>query len=333
MSYNKYVGHPAQICGVEEVTLTKGKGKGMNLLLVRNGKGLDITLCADRCMDIYRISFCGDNMGYFGAPGYVAPAYHDSVGTGFLKSFTGGFLTTCGLTAVGSPCNDDGEELPLHGFIGNTPSESYYYFETDTEIVVNAVVREAEMFGRKMLLNRKYTISKTENLVTIEDSIENAGCKASPCMILYHFNMGYPLLSENAKVYIPSISAKARNAHAEDYFDTKLVMEKPQSDYVEMCFFYDVKEKDGMAHVGIYNPDINKGMKMSFDKSSLDCFTQWKMMGEVEYVLGLEPGNCNPDGRDVMRKEEILKFVEPGKCYNTKVELRFTQSETETECL
>lgn len=333
MSYNKYVGHPAQICGIEEVTLSKGKGKGMTLLLVRNGKGLDITLSADRCMDISRISFCGENMGYFGAPGYVAPTYYDHEGAGFLKSFTAGFLTTCGLTAAGSPCHDDGEDLPLHGTIGNTPSESYYYFETDEEIVVNAVVRDAAVFGRKMLLNRKYTISKTENLVTIEDKIENAGSTIAPCMLLYHFNMGYPLLSENAKVYIPNTDAKARNAHSEKGFDKKLVMEKPQNDYVEMCFFYDVKEKDGMAHVGIYNPDISKGMKMSFDKSSLDCFTQWKMMGEGEYVLGLEPGNCTPDGRDVMRKEGMLKFLEPQANYNTKIELRFTQSEKETECV
>lgn len=333
MSYNKYVGHPAQLCGIEEVTLCKGKGKGMNLLLIRNGKGLDITLCADRCMDISRITFCGENMGYFGAPGYVAPSYHDDKGAGFLKSFTGGFLTTCGLTAVGSPCTDEGEDLPLHGVIGNTPSESYYYFETDDEIIVNAVVREASMFGRKMILNRKYTISKTENLITIDDKVENMGSSTSPCMLLYHFNMGYPLLSENSKVYIPNTSALARNPHAQEGFDKKLEMEVPQSDYVEMCFFYDVKEKDGMAHVGIYNPDIKKGMKMSYDKNALDCFTQWKMMGECEYVLGLEPGNCNPDGRDVMRKDGILKFVEPQKSYNTKIELRFTHSEKETECL
>lgn len=333
MSYNKYVGHPAQTCGVEEVTLTKGKGKGMTLLLVRNGKGLDITLSADRCMDISRISFCGDNMGYFGAPGYVAPAYYDHVGAGFLKSFTAGFLTTCGLTAVGSPCHDDGEDLPLHGSISNTPCESYYYFETDDEIVVNAVVREAAAFGKKMILNRKYTISKKENLVKIDDTVENMSSATAPCMLLYHFNMGYPLLSENAKVFIPNTSSKARNPHSETGFDKKLEMEKPQSDYQEMCFYYDVKEKDGMAHVGIYNNDINKGFKMSFDKSTLDWFTEWKMMGEGEYVLGLEPGNCNPDGRDVMRKEGILKFVEPQSSYSTKIELRFSQNQKEIECI
>lgn len=62
---NPYVGHPSQVSGVEEHMLLKGKGKGMTLLEVRNGKALHITFSADRAMDISRLSFCGVNMGYF----------------------------------------------------------------------------------------------------------------------------------------------------------------------------------------------------------------------------------------------------------------------------
>ena len=46
------------------------------------------------------------------------------------------------------------------------------------------------------------------------------------------------------------------------------------------------------------------------------------MMGEYEYVLGIEPGNAYPDGRDVMREKGMLKFIAPGE---TKVhEVKFT---------
>lgn len=327
MKVESYLGHPSQICGVEEVVLAKGKGKGMTLLEIRNGKGMQLTLLADRAMDISRLSVGGVNMGYFGSSGYVAPTYYDGVGAGFLKSFTGGFLTTCGLRAVGSPCTDNGEELPLHGTIGNTPCESYTYYETETEIVVNAVIRDAVIFADKLLLERKIICSKEENVFRIEDTVRNVGSNVTPCMLLYHFNMGYPLLSENAVVSIPANSVKARNAHAEEDLENCLKMELPQKDYEERCYFYDVKEKDGVASVGIFNPDINKGLKMSFDKNTLDSFTEWKMMGEVDYVLGLEPGNCTPDGRDVMRKEGKLKFVEPGKTYETKIEIKLTDKE------
>ena len=191
---NKYIGHPAQISGVEEVILAKGKGKGMTLLQVRNGLGLELVLSADRAMDIARVTFKGDNIGYFSPCGYVAPGFYDNRGNGFLKSFTAGFLTTCGLTAVGSPCIDNGEELPLHGTIANTPCENFSYEETETEITVKAQVRDAALFAHQLLLKREYTVSKTENTVLLCDRIRNIGSTKAPLEVLYHCNIGYPLL-------------------------------------------------------------------------------------------------------------------------------------------
>ena len=96
---NPYIGHNSQLCGVEEVRLVGGKGDGMRLLQLRNAAGLEMTVSADRCADISRLVFMGDNMGYFSPNGYVSPSYYDDKGNGWLKGFTAGFLTTCGLTA------------------------------------------------------------------------------------------------------------------------------------------------------------------------------------------------------------------------------------------
>ena len=49
MNERAYYGHESQLFGVEEYRLTGGKGDGMRLLQVRNGKGLDFTVSADRC--------------------------------------------------------------------------------------------------------------------------------------------------------------------------------------------------------------------------------------------------------------------------------------------
>lgn len=333
MDINSYIGHKTQICGVEEHMLTKGKGKGMALLEIRNGKGLNLTLSADRAMDISRIEYMGTNIGYFSPCGYVAPQYYDKDGNGFLKSFTAGFMTTCGLTAVGSPCVDNGENLPLHGTVSNTPCEHYYYTENDREIKIYADVRDAAIFSHQLLLHRTYTISKEENTMLICDSVENIGSVVSPCMLLYHINIGYPLLSENVIVNIPHNSVRARNDHALEDIDNRLVMEKPQQGYEERCYYYDIAETDGACGVGIFNPFIGKGLAIKYDKSTLDCFTQWKMMGVGEYVLGLEPGNCTPDGRNVNRRDGILKFIEPGARYNTKIKIIFTQNSEEIKCL
>ena len=311
-----YIGHASQLCGVEEVRLVGGKGDGMRLLQVRNAAGLQMTVCADRCADIYRLNFKGDNMGYFSPNGYVAPAYYDEPGAGFLKSFTAGFLTTCGLTAVGSPCTDEGEALPLHGTIGNTPCEHIWWDEDEENIYIHAIINDSGIFSRKLMLKRTIRVSKADSGFAISDTVENQGDVESPVMLLYHMNMGYPLLSENAVVEIPSVSVKHRNDRAAEDQDTWHKMLPPTPGFEEQCYFHSFKN-EGKA--SIYNPDIHKGLTIFFDANALDHFTEWKMMGFRDYVLGLEPGNCHPDGRDVMRKEGKLKILQPGEAVTYEV--------------
>lgn len=318
---NKYVGHPSQLFGVRETRMIGGKADGMRLLEVRNGNGLEFTVSLDRCADIPYLFYKGKSMAYIAPCGMVAPQYYDNNGAGFLKSFTAGFFTTCGLTAVGSPCEDNGEELPLHGTISHTPSEAHSYSIEDDCIKITAVVRDAALFGQQLLLKREYCCGISQNTLTLTDTVENIGCKETPYMIMYHCNFGYPLLSENAVLNISSCNVSARNEHAAKDIATWNKMLVPTSDFVEQCYYHSF-DKDPV--VSLKNPDIGTEMQMSFELKNLDCFTQWKMMGEYEYVLGLEPGNCYPDGRDVMRQNGILKFLKPGESKTTTVSFKFT---------
>ena len=168
---NPYIGHETQISGVEEHRLTGGKGDGMRLYEICNGLGLELCVSPDRNGDITRLRFLGRNMSYMSPCGYVAPAYYDKTGSNWLSSFTAGYLTTCGLQAVGSPCTDQGEELPLHGSIANLPCEQAYWEEDEEDIRIHTVTRDEVIFGRKMVLNRTITVSKKENVFTIDDEI------------------------------------------------------------------------------------------------------------------------------------------------------------------
>ncbi len=306
---NPYIGHEKQLYGVTELRLCGGKAEGMRLLHVQNGKGLDFFISVDRCADIAKLAFKGDNFSYFAPCGYVAPSYYQEPGNGFLKSFTAGFFTTCGLTAVGTPCTDDGEELPLHGTVSNIPAERVSYYTEGDSIHIYADIRDAALFSRQLMLKRHYAVSLTKNEIVLTDTIQNIGTKESPLEVLYHCNMGYPLLSENAVLSIPTEGVTARNDHAQTGIDSWAEVEKPQKGYEEMCFYH---KMSGEAKVSLFNPDIKKGLVMTYDTENLPYFTQWKMMGEVEYVLGLEPGNCLPDGRAVMREQGKLEFLAPG---------------------
>ena len=318
----KYLGHENQIWGVEEVRLVGGKGDGMRLLQIRNGSGLELTVSADRCADISRLTLGGVNFGYFSPCGYVSPKYYDKDRNGFLKSFTAGFLTTCGLSSVGSSCNDVGEVLPLHGTISNTPAEHVYHEIKDGEIHVYAMVRDEALFSHGLVLKREYKVPFMKNELYITDTVTNTGYTDTPLQMLYHFNVGYPLLDENTVLSIPSNSVAPRNDHAATDIDNCLIMEKPQRNYEEMCYYHHMT---GIAEVSVFNPEIKKGFIMSYDTAALPYFTEWKMMGERDYVLGVEPGNTLPDGRDVMRKKGLLQILKAGGSKTHKIKFTFVE--------
>ncbi len=320
---NPYIGHESQIYGIEEHRLVGGRGDGMRLLEINNGKGLQLTVTPDRACDISRLRFKGINMSYMSACGYVAPTYYDNVGSNWLQSFTAGFLTTCGLEAVGSPCVDEGVSYPLHGSIAHIPCEHTYWFEEEGQLIVCGVVKDECLGGsrRKLKLTRTLVVSLEKNEFEIIDTIENTGHKVEAMEILYHMNMGYPLLDEQSIVRIPSVEVIPRDQFAAEELDNWMNMEKPTPGLGERCYYHKFKDKNGYA--SIYQPKLNVGLEITFDASELDGFVEWKMMGVRDYVLGLECGNCYPDGRGEMRRQGMLKFLQPGekKTYRVKVSM------------
>jgi len=314
----KYIGHESQLYGVEEHRLMGGKGDGIRLFQVKNGLGLEFTVSADRCADISRLSFQGMNYGFFAVNGYSAPAYYDDKGNGWLKSCNLGFMVTCGLTNVGIPSEDAGESLGLHGKAGHTPAENIYWDMDQEKIQIHAFIRHAGIFAEKLLQKRIIECSLTENKISIIDRIRNVGDRTTPLMIMYHMNMGYPLLDEDRILDIRSDEVIPRNEHARKGFAEWNQVIPPQAGYEEMCYYHHFKN-EGLAR--IFQPKYQKGLAIHFDPKSLDEFVQWKMMGVKDYVMGLEPGNCEADGRDKMRAEGKLKFIQPEEEKSFRIDL------------
>jgi len=82
-----------------------------------------------------------------------------------------------------------------------------------------------------------------------------------------------------------------------------------------------------VAKVSVFSPAIQKGFLMEYDTAQLPCFTEWKMMGERDYVLGVEPGNAYPDGRDVMREKGMLTYLDAGEVQEKTIRLAFLRKE------
>lgn len=320
MPIRDYLGDEYQLFGAKRFALTEGQAKGMEFLHLKNGKGLEMNLSLDRNGDISSLSYKGMNLAFLSPCGYVHSSYYDGKGMGFLKSFTAGFLTTCGLTTFGSPSIDEGEELPLHGTIANAPVSNSSYEVLDTEIVTKTLTKDEHIFSHKLALQREIRLSLENNSFLIKDVVENRGDRAAPLMLLYHMNLGYPLLDEDVSLYISNKSVRPRNEESKKHMDTRLLIEKPQKEFVERCYYYEMEEDPFAVLV---NKKLGFGLKISYKKDTLPCFTEWKMMGIRDYVLGLEPGTNFPDGRSEARKEGTLQFLKPNEKreFNIRVDI------------
>ncbi len=180
------------------------------------------------------------------------------------------------------------------------------------KIWIKATMRHAQIFlQKKLLMTRTITCSKLKNEITIEDKIENIGAECTPVMLLYHMNMGYPMLSEDAELCIPAAEVLPATSMQQRTLTPGTRCSPRRQALRSSAITTSSKGKPGMA--AIYNHARGYGLQIQFDSSSLDCFTQWKMMGYKDYVMGLEPGNCYPDGRDVMRSTGPAQIPRAGR--------------------
>lgn len=313
----RYIGDTSQLFGIDEFTFTSGKARGMRAYNVRNGSGLEFMVLADRCMDIGRISFKGLNIAYMTPVGITAPQYYERKGFGFLRSFSGGGLTTCGFTSVGLPCVDNGEELGLHGVATSLPAEnlgSKMTWEDTPKFEVSGRMRQSVFFSENIILDRSIRSELGDNSIKIHDLFTNDGFKTQPLMVLYHINIGYPILQVDSYMLFATGSFKGVDEVSEKNKNSYEKCQDPEKGYQEQVFFHKMKgDKTGRTVCAIINPKLDLGVAVWSNVKQLDRVTQWKMFEESSYVVGLEPTNAHGFGRDKARSDRTLQFIDPGE--------------------
>ncbi len=326
----KYVGNMDQLFSVKDYTLNGGKAQGVRAVDINNGSGLQLTVVPDRAMDIPYLSYKGINMSYVSNVGIVAPQYFVEQELGFHRGFFGGFLSTCGLRNAGATCEDEGEFHGLHGRIGNTPAQEVFAGVEDDTILVRGLMRESRFYGQNFVMRREISVRYGENIVYIEDEVENQGFVEEPFMILYHFNIGYPLLNENAYFVAPIKSSRPRDEVAAKGFDEFKKFQPPTEGYQEQVFYHELKaDKRSKTFAAIVNPDLKLAAAVKYNKKELNHFGQWKMMSYGDYVCGLEPANCHVEGRAKVRADGLLQTLKPFEKRKFSLEIHVLEGDEE----
>lgn len=327
------VGSMQQLAYVRSLTYHEGRTEGMKALEVKNGR-LQFKILADKCMDVGEFSYGGINLNFLSKPGLQGRNHYDTNGEEALHSIMGGLFFTAGLENICAPCNIGGKDYPMHGRIRTTPAE---HIQSDAvwengEYVIRAEgeMREAELFGENMVLRRKIETVYGSKTVTITDKIENEAYRPEPLMLLYHINIGYPLLDEGAELVVPTKSVTPRDETSTGHEAEWNVMDAPKENEPEYVFIHEpVADENGNVVVCVLNHKLGLGLKLCYSAKNLPRFMQWKSTAAGDYVLGLEPANSSVYGRPYHEKNQDLHHLAPFAS-ETNV-LSFTVLEGEAE--
>jgi hypothetical protein len=327
------VGRLEQVAGIEPLVLDEGRARGVRALGVRTGSGLSFTVLPDRGMGIHAAEYRGVPLAWLSPTGVVGPSYYEPEGEGWLRSFGGGLLVTCGLQNVGPPGEDPrtGEKLGLHGRISNTPASGVFHEarwdERGCALEVGGEVRESRVFGANLALRRRISTRVGESLVRIEDTVENEGFSPEPLMLLYHINLGWPLLDETSRLFGPGEPPEPRDEEARSGLESWDRCAAPTPGFKERVFFHSpVAGEDGWAEARLENPALEGGLALSirFRPEELPEFVQWTMTGEGIYVVGLEPATCRVGGRETEEEAGRVLHLKPGESRRFRLEINVT---------
>jgi hypothetical protein len=323
----KRTGSMDQLGGVKLLELVDGTERGVRVALVRTGE-LSLLVSVDRGMDIVNAEYRGIPLAWLSPTGIASPGFYEPEGLGWNRGFPGGLLTTCGLTYMGAPTVDRGEALGLHGRISYAPARLTYtdsYWKGDEYVAaIEGEAREARVFEPNIALRRRIEATLGKKHIIIRDKVTNNGWAIQPLMILYHINIGFPVLDDGSslvltsRLYVPRDDEAKVDAARFDQFH------QPVSGYKEKVYFHDMlTDVEGYAYAAVVNEKLLGGMAayVKYRKGELPRFVEWKMMGEGTYVVGMEPANGLVVGRDKENRWGTLQYLKPQETREFQIEI------------
>ena len=127
--------------------------------------------------------------------------------------------------------------------------------------------------------------------------------------LLYHTNLGYPLLSPESRVVKGKgggYSIHTKGPIPENWAQCW----EPEDHKNEDLFCHEnTADKDGWAYAALINDKLGLGCYIKYKMDNLPWLMHWRNMCSHDYVIGLEPSNNQVLGRDKERKNGTLQTL------------------------
>ena len=279
-----------QMASLRRYYLAGGAQDGLEVIDCDNGK-LRFLINVTKACDIMQVYHEGQNVSFISKNGFTKREIS------FLNRFEGGMLYTCGLDSAGRR-----EGYEMHGTFHNTPAEILRAECNEGGIVIEALIRNSALFGQNLLMKRKISTAIGSEHLILEDTLCNEGYADADYGLLYHVNVGYPMLDEGAHILTDATEYFACDPFATENADTRFKISEAIPNQPECCYYLTMHEPKATLE----NPRLGKAFTLSYSGDTLPCFLEWKSMASGDYALGLEP--CTT----MIGKRFIPKKLAPG---------------------
>ncbi len=325
------ISNHSQLGGIETSVIDNGAGRGTRIAWINTGTGLRYKVVIDRAMDIADAFYNQHSIAWLSHLGVTPPQPFSHQGLDWLRTFAGGLLVTCGLSHYGAPEKDSYGERGLHGLISNNPAEIESIIQPDPvagkmDFSITGIIKETKIFGPSLELRRTISGTIGKSSIHIHDEVMNRANTATPLMLLYHCNFGWPLVDEGTEIiwqgkWQPAKSNSKIYKEGNDFKRCPSPIEDHSGSGEDVAFVDIVADDTGMCTGGLYNRKLDLGVAIRFPKKQLPWFTNWQHWGKGEYVLGLEPGTNPVIGQSKTREQNQLIQIAPGETMSYDVEI------------
>ena len=326
--------------GFTSSVLTGGKSAGVQMVQLRCGD-MRVLVLPTRGMSIYQVQFA-DGKGTYGWNSPIPDPVHpmwvpiaEPSGLGWLDGFNE-MLVRCGLESNGAPQHDQQGQLqyPLHGRIGNLPASGCSVEMDDDagEIRLTGIVEESRFHFRRTWLTTTMTLhSSSPNQVQIRDEVENKSNRPSDFQLLYHINIGQPILEAGAEFVAPYSMVCPRNEHAASGMEKWTEYLESDPKFQEQVYFMKLAgDSDNRTKALLHNANKSMGFSVGFQTDQLPFFSLWKnTVGKNDgYVTGLEPAVNFPNRRSYEEKHGRVVPLASAESKTFDLTLGFQRSES-----
>ncbi|HEY1065902.1 MAG TPA: DUF4432 family protein, partial [Pirellulales bacterium] len=189
------------------------------------------------------------------------------------------------------------------------------------EIRLVGEVDEQRLFGQKLRLTTTYRLKFGASRLDVIDEVQNIGATPADLELLYHINIGRPLLEPGAKFVAPIVKLAPKTPDAAAGMATWNTYPAPKPNVPEQVFLMEMAARpDGWTEAAVLNAASTRGMSVHAQTQQLPYFVMWKnaLDDRDGYVTGLEPTINFPNPKPFEAANGRVLQIPPGAVYRAE---------------